>query len=259
MDSIVPKVFYKICKHFFMENGVKCKFKLENKLTVVSDPFVEYLDENVLKGLSKENIKHTVAPPHLSPDLVFYQGNENIFGIEIKTSKSKSGDINFNSTPPCGTVLVEVNGNDEKISCYYMFVHLTPIQEDKNEFEIGTMMVVDGDFINSDFELYLEAIGVREKKIDLGSYKDGMDRQRPMFVFPNPLGIEGIRSERSTLISKRRFTEAEHRDKLGLVARLVRDGQEFYAYQAVRELSGPFLTVSRSTETKERTKLKVEI
>ncbi len=264
---LLPRIFYKICKHFFAEGGEKLKFSLDNKTTVVSDPFVEYLDNNVIRGIKStkgSEIKYTVAPPHLSPDLVFFEEEVledsinplELFGIEVKTSKSKSGDINFNSTPPCGKVVVDVNGKDEIIPCYYLFVHLTPLEEE-NMFEIGSMMLIDGDFINSDFDLYLEATGVREKRIDLGSYGDGMDRQRPMFVFPNPLGIAGIRSERSTMISKERFKSIDFKDEIGMVATLDRNNKKFYAYQAVRNLVGPFVNVTRSTATKSRNKLKV--
>jgi len=267
-SDLLPHVFYRICKHFFSEDGKKLKFSLIPKSTVVSDPFVEYLGENVLndiKGKSGKEIKHIIAPPHLSPDLALYKEKKTkgkvqphgLFGIEVKTSKSKSGDINFNSTPPCGKVVVDVNGEEKIIPCYYLFVQLTPVNDGENIFEIGTMMLIDGDFINSDFELYLQATGVREKRIDLGSYGDGMDRQRPMFVFPNPLGIAGIRTERSTLISKKRFNSIDCNDEIGLVATLIRDGQQFYAYNAVRKLSGPFVNVTRSTATKSRNKLKV--
>lgn len=265
MSSIIPRVFYILCEHFFSEDGTKRKFKLSSKTTVVSDPFVEYLDENIFSKIKfkKNKIHCIVAPSHISPDLAFYEDEngttDNLFGIEVKTSKSKSGDINFNSTPPCGKILLEVNGEDAIVPSYYLFVQLTSSNDtEDNMFEIGTMMLIDGDFINSDFELYLEATGVREKRIDLGSYGDGMDRQRPMFVFPNPLGIPGVRSERSTLISKNRYASFECDDEIGMVAILNRDGQKFFAYQAVRKLSGPFVNVSRSTATKSRIKLKVK-
>ena len=259
MSSIVPKVFYTLCRHFFDEDGTKTNFKLESKSISVSDPFVEYLDKNVLVNLEK--IEYTVAPLHISPDLAFYELSnkiDSIFGIEVKTSKTKSGDINFNSTPPCGKIVIEVDESEKIIPSYYLFVQLSPIENEENTFEIGTMMLIDGDFINSDFDLYLEAIGVREKRIDLGSYGDGMDRQRPMFVFPNPLGIAGIRSERSTLISKERFNSIDFDDEVGMVATLDRDGKKFFAYQAVRKLSGPFVSVTRSTSTKIRNKLKIK-
>jgi hypothetical protein len=257
MSAHIPNVFYSICSHFFTEDGSKKRFKLPAKSSVVSDPFVEYLHDNVFV-----DVFHVVAPPHVCPDLAFFHFGVNdsvhgLFGLEVKTSKSKSGDINFNSTPPCGQVVVEVSGEDRTIPCYYLFAQL--ILVDKEFYEIGSMMMVDGDFINADFDLYLEATGIREKKIDLGSYGDGMDRQRPMFVFPNPLGIKGVRSERTTLITKYNDLVPGREDEITKVAHLRRqDGAQFYAYQAVRHLNGPFTKVTRRVETKERSKLKIE-
>jgi len=256
MSNLIPKVFYTICHHFFLEDGTKKQFKLESKSTIMSDPFVEYIGDNILAEF--KNIEYILAPSHISPDLAFYNSIDDIFGIEVKTSKTKSGDINFNSTPPCGKIMIEFNDEEKIIPAYYMFVQLNSVENETNIFEIGTMMLVDGDFINSDFELYLEAIGVREKRIDLGSYGDGMDRQRPMFVFPNPLGIAGIRSERSTLISKEKFESCDFGNEIGLVAILNREGQNFFAYQSVRKLNGPFVNVTRSTNTKIRNKLKIK-
>lgn len=258
MSNLVPKVFYKLCKHFFIEDGHKCRFHLPYKETVVSDPFVEYLSKNVFNNkfkINKKPVKTIVAPSHVSPDLVFYTGDvENIFGLEVKTTKQVSGDMNFNSTPPCGRVVVEIGDVETIIPCYYLVVQLEEIEK---EYEIGTMAMIDGDFINKDFDLYKEATGIREKRIDLGTYGDGMDRQRPMFVFPNPLGIPGIRSERSTLISKEDFLkEGMCWDELGKVAILKRE-DSFYAYQAIRMLNEPFTTVERSTETKQRQRLKI--
>lgn len=271
MSIHVPDVFYKLCCHFFTEDGSKKRFELPTKSSVVSDPFVEYLDEKVFNNWE---ISHTVAAPHVSPDLAFYSKTgsliRHLLGLEVKTSKAKSGDINFNSTPPCGQVVIEVKNKEVVIPCYYLFVQLVMVNvanepdlsPNDYSYEIGSMMMVDGDFINSDFDLYLEATGIREKKIDLGTYGDGMDRQRPMFVFPNPLGIKGIRSERTTLITKDLidFESSEcSSDQIAKVAHLERqDGREFYAYQAIRHLKGPFTKVSRSIETKERSKLKIE-
>lgn len=259
MNYLVPKVFYKLCKHFFLEDGHKHRFKLPEKISVVSDPFVEYISKNVWKNIKygDEKVEIIVAPPHVSPDIVFYTGNiDNVFGLEVKTTKQISGDMNFNSTPPCGQVVVEINDKETIIPCFYLVVQLEEIE---NEYEIGKMAMIDGDFINKDFNLYKEATGIREKRIDLGTYGDGMDRQRPMFVFPNPLGINGIRSERSTLISKYDYLDNARwcKDELSKVAILNRD-EPFYAYQAIRILNGPFSNVERSTETKQRQRLKLK-
>lgn len=256
--EIVPSVFYCICKHFFLEDGTKKRFSLPVRKDITSDPFVEYLDLHVLDKL--RSIERIVAPPSVAPDLAFFtKEHDTVFGLEVKTTKSTTSNINFNSTPPCGKVVVELNGSEKTIPCYYLVVQLLEIEGDL--MEINSMTLIDGNFINSDFELYKEATGVRTKKIDLGSNGDGMDRQRPMFVFPNPLNIPGIRGERSTLISGSDFTFSNNFNSIiGKVAELNRvNGEKFFAYQTVRQLKGPFTNVNRSTKTKLRSKLKIEI
>jgi len=213
---------------------------------------VKYLDEKTLTG---SKIKRVIAPPSISPDLAFFshsKKNKNVFGLEVKTTKSTTSGINFNSTPPCGQIVVDIDGTPSTIPCFYLIVQL--VDSESGLLEIGSLTMIHGDFINSDFELYKQAVGIREKKIDIGSYGDGMDRQRPMFVFPNPLNIAGIRGERSTLISKEQYKF----DKLGKVAELNRlNGEKFFAYQTVRQLEGPFTSVNRSKETRKRSILKI--
>jgi hypothetical protein len=253
MSNLVPEIFFKICKHFFLEDGTKKQFKLPPRCDITSDPFVEYLDK---KALGKT--KKIVASPSVSPDLAFLSKDmSDIFGLEVKTTKSTTSNINFNSTPPCGKIVVDIDKKETTVPCFYLIVQLVEIEieGEENMVEIGTMTMIHGDFINSDFELYKQAVGVRTKKIDLGSNGDGMDRQRPMFVFPNPLNIPGIRGERSTLISKEEYGDKH----IGKVAELNRvSGEKFYAYQTGRQLTGPFTTVNRSPETRKRSKLKIE-
>ena len=38
--------------------------------------------------------------------------------------------------------------------------------------------------LNQDFDLYLAIVGAREKQIGLGTYGDGVNRQRPMPLRP---------------------------------------------------------------------------
>ncbi len=254
MIKNVPYVFYTLCKHFFDENGTKKKFKIENKVSVISDPFVEYISENIV---FEDSVKMHIAPSYVSPDILFYSGNmDTLFGLEVKTSKSKSGGINFNSSLPCGKIIVDINEVEQIIPCYYLFVHLVEIN---NENEVNSIMMVDGDFINSDFDLYIESIGIRKKKIDVGSYGDGINKQRNMFMFPNPLSIPGLRSERSTLIVKEELYNQNYLGKVAIIQK-TEEGQVFYAYQSIRKLVGPFCDFSARTEnTKPRNKLKLNL
>jgi hypothetical protein len=54
------------------------------------------------------------------------------------------------------------------------------------------LALVDGSVLNDDFSLYLTIVGRREKEIGLGSYGDGANRNRPMLIFSNPLGVREL-------------------------------------------------------------------
>jgi len=254
INPLISKIFSCLCNHFFYEDGTKIKFKLNIRENILSDPFVEYLDGHALKKIGE--IKKVVAPPQVCPDIAFLKDKKNLFGLEVKTFKSTSGGVNFNSTIPCGKTIIEMNGEEQIVPCYYLFVHLMEIED---EYEIGSLMMVDGDFINSDFDLYLEATGIRKKKIDVGSYGDGIDRQRPFFVFPNPMSIQGLRKQRSTLITKHVLRNANKLSKVAIIQK-EKNGQAFYAYQEIRKLVGPFHDFSSRTEdTKPRNKFKIKL
>lgn len=60
--------------------------------------------------------------------------------------------------------------------------------EDHASVLISALTLIDGNALNSDFDLYLSIVGQREKRIGLGTYGDGVDRARPMLIFANPLG-----------------------------------------------------------------------
>ena len=255
MNELVPIVFYNLCSFFFFEDGTKKQFELKQRDSISSDPFVDFLIEDVFQT---DEYKCQTSSPYSSPDLCFFRlidnKIDNLFGLEVKTSKSISGDLNFNSTPPCGSIIIDLNGKEETIPAYYLFVQLLEIE--KNKFEILSMMIVDGDFINSDFNLYLEAVNERIKETDLGSYGDGLNKNRPMYMFPNPLGLQGIHFERTTLLSKNYYKSEDFNNCLGLVATINKNGNNFFAYQAVRKLSTSSNKIS-SKKTKPRNKFKL--
>lgn len=124
-------------------------------------------------------------------------------GLEVKRFEklsSRSTGMDFNTTPPCGTIRV-YNSSFQKIEIpgFYAFA-VVEIIGDKSA--VTTFALVDGDAINNDKALYDLAVSPRTKEIDLGSYGDGMNRQRPMYVFPNPLSWDWL-AGRMALIHRR--------------------------------------------------------
>jgi len=90
-----------------------------------------------------------------------------------------------------------------------------------------------------DFSLYLSAVEKREKEIELGTYQDGLNRNRPMFVFSNPLGLSEM-DNNATLIHATEDLEKKC-DQLGKVFRLNRSVgksyQIFWCYRFVTDIS----------------------
>ena len=50
------------------------------------------------------------------PDIVITE-NKHIEGYELKSAKNRNADVQYNSTPPCGTMLYQ----GTKIKCFYIF------------------------------------------------------------------------------------------------------------------------------------------
>lgn len=210
---------YLALREIFFDNGLEPKkFKLRPKSETQDDPFDEYVHSELSAYL--QNIScYKADGPLKSPDLVicrdticqstsFSAGDPRaILAIEVKKLDVKGNGIgrstglDYNSTPPCGTVRIyDRNGEVVDVRCYYLFVGLRTLDADAGLYEVKYLALCDGNVLNEDFGLYLAATGQRSKTIDLGTYGDGLNRERPMFVFSNPLGSSSIRSSTPALI-----------------------------------------------------------
>ena len=139
---------------------------------------------------------------------------------------------------------------------FYLFVCLEHLPQVSNHAIVSALAVVDGNVLNDDFELYLSITGERTKRIELGTYSDGVDRARPMLIFANPLGAPEF-SRGATLIHADSAI-ASSGDDLALafiLKRSVPGGYHTYhCYRpsrnkdgVVRELVDPFPTPRRDT------------
>lgn len=222
-------------------------------------PFDSFIEIILRKRLQDLFVQH--APNEWThPDFVV-SGSSMLLGLEAKKFNRKNGRVprasgcDYNSTPPCGKIIVYRKNNPVVIRCFYLFACL---ESDGNKDYVRTLCLCDGNIINEDFELYRQAIGVRQKIIGLGTYQDGMNRCRPMFVFSNPLGIKELDGTATLLCCKR-----IHNDRLGVAGVLTRNsGNKKHIcviYQDKRDipshpwcLKDPFLTPKRDTKTKGR-------
>lgn len=160
--------------------------------TVQDDPFDCWVEDEI-----KKTLPNTFEVFHsgqlTTPDLVIRDKVTGIIvGMEIKKliQNDKGKDprgmtIDYNSCLPCGKAMVKVGGETIIVPCYYLFALLSP-----NSDRIITLIILDGDFINYDFELHKEAKYSNYTEYSHGPYGEGSVRHRKMYTYPNPLNSQ---------------------------------------------------------------------
>ncbi len=212
--DLAIEIFLLLRDNFFDSKGKPVSFPLRDKRNTQDDPLDEHICEILETGLHKE-ITCTKAPgPLITPDLVvlrpdvcksstFQQLRDDvtkIVAIEVKKlERAKSGAIarysglDYNTTPPCGTVRIYDSASRPlDVRCFYLFICQEPDLDKRGYFKLTATALCDGNLLNQDFDFYLSIVGERTKKIGLGTYEDGFNRQRPMLVFANPLGAKAM-------------------------------------------------------------------
>lgn len=260
--DLTVEAFIALCKAFLSENGEPIPFALRPKENTQDDPFDEFICSILTEKLP--NIKcQKSSGPLISPDLVLYREElctdcnsellkddlSRIVAVEVKKlNRTDSGQVarasglDYNSTPPCGTIRIYNKiGAPIQIRGFYLFVCLEATMN--KEFQVPSLILCDGNCLNEDFELYSQAISSREKMVDLGTYGDGANRNRPMFIFSNPLGSSQL-SRSYSLITKNDLSGAY--PELSLAYNLKRtktdgDMNEFRVYQSNFEVPNTFM------------------
>lgn len=219
MNNLAAKTFMILRNMFFDETGHPIKFELREKRNTQDDPFDEYIAASLNDQLQCVGAYcQRSSGPLISPDMAVLKAGidfgdssivnnpEAIIGIEVKKLErgnyggiARPTGMDYNSTPPCGRVRIYTA--DDKpliIKGYYLFACLEV--DDGGKYYVSAMCMCDGSILNDDFELYMQITGSREKGINIGTYADGANRNRPMLIFSNPLGSE-LLDHRMTLIS----------------------------------------------------------
>ena len=219
MNNLAAKTFTVLRNMFFDEAGNPRRFELREKRNTQDDPFDEYIAASLDEQLQRMGAYcQRSSGPLISPDMAVIKAGisfddsnivnnpDAIIGIEVKKlERGNNGGIarptgmDYNSTPPCGRVRV-YTADDEPliIKGYYLFACLEVDNDGK--YFVSAMCLCDGSILNDDFELYMQITGSREKGINIGTYGDGANRNRPMLIFSNPLGSD-LLDHRMTLIS----------------------------------------------------------
>lgn len=293
-SDLTVDFFLVLRKAFFDDGSIPKSFKLRDKRNTQDDPLDEHIHE-VLSGhetLSVDTHCSKAPGPLITPDLVLFRTDlcdgalrgtlrsdlDRIVGIEVKklerhgATVARASGLDFNTTPPCGTVRVyDRNNQPLDIRGFYLFACQEPVRGEPGTFKLTAMVACDGNLLNADFDFYLSIVGTRTKEIGLGTYQDGANRTRPMLIFANPLGVSQL-DHRATLVHPdddlhNQFPEL---GRVGTIGRTTRQGGSatFYCYRARAdmpdewtpfELVNPFPSPVRTERTHGRGRFRIAI
>ncbi len=252
--DLTVDAFILLRNSFFDSTLQPVPFGLRAKGNTQDDPLDELVSKLLQEGLT-DVVCHKAPGPLINPDLVLYRPElcnhepreelvddpTRIVAIEVKKlERTKGGKIaratglDYNTTPPCGTVRIyAADDSPLDIRGFYLFVSQETTAN--NQCVITALALCDGNILNEDFELYLAAVSQREKEIDLGTYGNGVDRQRPMFIFANPLGAPQL-DQQATLVSVELANE-----RVRLAYRIIRttskgNQRQFHAYRMASDI-----------------------
>ena len=261
--DLSAETFLILRDHFFHPDGGPAPFQLRDKRNTQDDPLDEYIAK-LLDAEFRDGVKLAKANgPLITPDLVAYRpasceraskqelraSPSSILGIEIKKLErqtsgkiARASGLDYNTTPPCGTVRIyDHNHAALDIKGCYLFVCQESVPKKRKTYQLTALALCDGNLLNEDFSYYLSVIGPRSKEIELGTYRDGANRMRPMVVFPNPLGASAL-DHQATLIHSRDDVDLEEPNlqKAGIIERTVPDekspgNRTFYCYRSSRD------------------------
>ena len=290
MADLIVEAFLSLRNTFFDATGSPKRFSLRKKEQTQDDPLDEHLATVVLAGIP--GVTCIRAPGALTtPDMVLLRPDrckgsragdlradlQRIVGLEVKKLERGSGGkvarttgLDYNTTPPCGTIRVYDKGDTPvSIRGFYLFVCKEAAVEESEVCVLTALALVDGDLLNADYDLYTGIVGERKKQINLGTYRDGADRKRPMLIFANPLGVRELDHKVSLVHPSPDLASGGTGLRLvHEILRTRRDGgiAKFFCYRttadvpellSVTVLTDPFPTPKRAVKTQGRGKFRL--
>jgi len=288
--DLSAETFVVLRRALFDGPGLPLPFQLRDKRNTQDDPLDEHLQVVVDDALASEHVSvQRSSGPLISPDMALVavqrvrqrlakgepMTRADVVGIEVKKlERTASGRVaratglDFNTTPPSEVLTVLGPGDQQvEIPGSYLIVIQEPADE---QVAVTALVMCDGALLNEDVALYKSVVNVRTKLIGLGSYGDGVDRQRPMLIFTNPLSV-GEFDAVPTLVSGRADL-ADTYDNLRLVGMLGRtrpDGSKarFHCYRVAEDearaasldLTDPFPVPARTEETHARGRFRLDL
>lgn len=231
IQSVYKELVSKIEK-----GGIPVKLRAKSVIgTVQDDPFDSWIELEIKKALPKSfEIFHSGSLT--TPDLVIRDKKSGVLvGLEIKKliqklngSDTRGLTIDYNSSLPCGSTLIKVGNDTIVIPCFYLFALL-----DNASKNIVTLIILDGDFLNYDFDLHKEAKYANYTEYEHGPYGEGSIRHRRMYTYPNPLNwkISEFHLRQILIAKKVDFDKAKN--KTNIAEQIVREdkfGNSFYYF-----------------------------
>ncbi|MBP2017732.1 hypothetical protein J2Z79_001117 [Symbiobacterium terraclitae] len=209
--DLAVKVFGVLHAAFFDAQGKPIPFFLREKANTQSDPLDEHISELItgaIKGVECFKAGSITSPDLAILDSSVLQGTwkesdlqdlNKALAIEVKkVERGRNGVVaratgmDYNSTPPSSHVyLYDKNDRAFMVRCFYLFVS-TEAAADKKNTIVTALTLCDGAALNTDVDLYKQIVAPRDKQTDVGSYGEGAIRNRPMLIFPNPLGVDWL-------------------------------------------------------------------
>ncbi len=228
-----------------IENGV-IPVNLRSKSTigtVQDDPFDNWIYSEIGDSLpSNFEIFHSGSLT--TPDLVIRNIQTGVMiGLEIKKliqkpngSDSRGLTIDYNSCLPCGSTFVKVGTETVILPCFYLFALL-----DAHSQSIVTLIILDGDFLNYDFELHKESKYSNYTEYNHGPYNEGSIRHRKMYTYPNPLNSKIIQFHLNYIFVAKKADLQKIKEDTNITAQIVRkdkyDNSFYYLIKDESELS----------------------
>ena len=233
--EIILQVYRKLISKI-ENNGIPVNIDTKTIIgTIQDDPFDRWIEAEIKKALS-ESFEVYHSGSLTTPDLVIRDGQSGaMVGLEVKKliqkpngSDSRGLTIDYNSCLPCGSTLIKVGLETVIIPCFYLFALL-----DKDSKNIVTLILLDGDFLNYDFELHKESKYSNYTEYHHGPYDEGSVRHRKMYTYPNPLNhkitsfyLRHILIAKKSDLEKIRATDFVHEQ----IIRTDKYGNSFYYY-----------------------------
>lgn len=203
--------------------------------TVQDDPFDSWIEVEIKNALP-DSFEVFHSGTLTTPDLVIRDKKTgNTVGLEIKKliQKSNGSDsrgltIDYNSYLPCGSTLIKIGDETIIIPCFYLFALL-----DIDSKNIVTLILLDGDFLNYDFELHKESKYSNYTEYNHGPYGEGSVRHRKMYTYPNPLNskISEFHLRQILIAKKTDFEKIKATNSVTeQIIRVDKFGNSFYYY-----------------------------